>query len=112
MLGAEKEKSTMNMGEIIKDLRTKNGMSQEELAKKAGYSNRSTIARIESGEIDLPRSKIATIAKVFGVSPIDLFGFDEQAEEDQEFLSLIHKLPKQQKDAFLALLRSSVSEED
>ena len=101
----------MNMGEIIKTLRIKNGFSQEELARRAGYTNRSTIARIESGEIDLPQSKIVTFAEIFNVSPIDLFGFDDQKEEDNEVLSLFHRLKDSEKEAFLTLLRSTAKEE-
>ena len=102
----------MKMGEIIRDLRILNDYSQDELAKKAGYSNRSTIARIESGEIDLPTSKILLFAEIFGVSPVDLFGFEDSDDEDREFLMLLHKLPDEQKKAFLALLRSTAKEDE
>ena len=39
----------VTVGEKIRLRREELGMSQEELAAKMGYSNRSTIARIESG---------------------------------------------------------------
>lgn len=60
----------------IKRLREENGWSQDELAKRAGYKNRSAIARIETGTIDLPQSKILVFANIFGVSPADLMGSD------------------------------------
>lgn len=37
------------LGQRMRDLRVKNGLSQEELAKKLGYENKSTISRFESG---------------------------------------------------------------
>lgn len=64
----------MKLHENIRHYRKKLGMSQEELAKKTGYTDRSSIARIEKGEIDLPQSKIALFAKAFNISSNDLFG--------------------------------------
>ena len=58
----------------IRKFRKENRMSQEELAKKVGYTDRSTIARIEKGEIDLPQSKIALFARALGVSSSVLMG--------------------------------------
>ena len=46
----------------IRDLRKKLKMTQEELAQKTGYSDRSSIAKIEAGKIDLPDSKIQLFA--------------------------------------------------
>ena len=51
-------------------------MSQEELAKKVGYGDRSSIAKIENGKVDLPQSQIFKIANALGVNPGDLMGFD------------------------------------
>lgn len=57
-------------------------MSQDELARRAGYTSRSTIARIEKGEIDLPLSKIQAIAKALKVDPAYLMGWkDEDGNE-------------------------------
>ena len=58
----------------IKKLRLENNWSQGELAKRAGYKDRSAIAHIEDGRIDLPQSKIFLFAKIFGVTPSELFG--------------------------------------
>lgn len=60
----------------IKRLRKSKGWSQDELAKKAGYTDRSSIAKIESGKFDLPQSKILLFAKIFGVEPGALMGLD------------------------------------
>ena len=58
----------------IKSRRQDLGMSQTELAKKCGYTDRSSIAKIESGKVDLPQSKIKTFADALGVSAADLMG--------------------------------------
>lgn len=59
----------------IKEYRKEKGWSQEELAKKTGYTDRSSIAKIELGEIDLPYSKILSFADAFGVDPKELVGW-------------------------------------
>ena len=60
----------------IKFRREELGMSQAELAKRVGYTSRSTIARIERGDFDLSQSKIMEIAKALNVSPGELMGLD------------------------------------
>lgn len=60
----------------IKDRRKKLGMSQEELAKKVGYSGRSMIAKIEAGEIDLYQSKVDEIAYALGTTAKELNGYE------------------------------------
>lgn len=64
----------METYENIKLLREKLGLSQEELAERVGYKDRSSIAKIESGYVDLAQSKIAMFAKALNVSPGELMG--------------------------------------
>ena len=52
----------MEIGERIKKRREELGMSQEELAQKAGYKSRSSINKIEIDGRGLPQSKIVNIA--------------------------------------------------
>lgn len=79
----------MKLNENIRYLRKKFGMSQEELAKKTGYTDRSSIARIEKGEIDLPQSKILLFAKAFNISSNELFG---DVSDGAIFSNTIHLL--------------------
>lgn len=58
----------------IKSRREELGMSQEELAKKTEYTSRSSIAKIEKGEVDLPLSKIELFANALDISPSELMG--------------------------------------
>ena len=60
----------------IRKARLDAGMTQAELAKRAGYTDRSSIAKIEKGMIDIPQSKIEIIAEALGVSARDLMGYD------------------------------------
>lgn len=67
----------LKLYENIKRLRKENNWTQEELAKKLGYTDRSSIAKIEAGKVDLAQSKIVEFAEVFGVEPGDLMGWDD-----------------------------------
>ena len=73
----------LKLYENIKTLRKENGWSQDELAKKMGYTDRSSIAKIESGKVDLSQSKIMEFARVFGVEPGDLMGWEEPSNESK-----------------------------
>lgn len=56
------------MYDRIRDLRIKEGLSQEELAKRIGYSSRSMISRIEKGDVDLSQSKIKLLSTILHTS--------------------------------------------
>lgn len=57
------------------------GMTQDELAKKMGYTSRSTIAKIESGENDIPQSKIEHFAKALQTTPAYLMGWEDNTSD-------------------------------
>lgn len=67
----------MDIGQIIKQRREELGMSQEELARKAGYKSRSSINKIEVDGRGLPQSKITAIAKALRTTPASLMGWEE-----------------------------------
>ena len=52
----------MQIHERIKALREQRGLSQEALALQVGYRDRSSIAKVEAGKVDLSQSKIAAFA--------------------------------------------------
>ena len=68
--------SMLKLYENIKELRKENNWTQDDLAKRLGYTDRSSIAKIEAGKVDLSQSKIIEFANVFGVEPGDLMGWD------------------------------------
>ena len=65
--------------ERIRALREQKEMSQAELAILAGYKDRSSIAKIEAGKVDLPKSKIEAFARIFSVSQTFLINGEEEA---------------------------------
>lgn len=65
----------MTSGEIIKMLRDKQGMSQEDLASRIGVS-RTMIAKYESGESS-PSQKVVPLARLFGVTTDYILGNSE-----------------------------------
>lgn len=72
----------LKLYENIRRHRKAAGFTQEEMARRTGYTDRSSIARIEKGEIDLPQSKIKQFAEAFGITPGELMGWDEKPAED------------------------------
>ena len=69
------EKETMKkFGDNIKKYRNRLGLTQEKLAELVGYTDRSSIAKVEKGEVDLPQSKIALFAKALNTEPGKLMG--------------------------------------
>lgn len=60
------------LGDNVKRIRIEKGLSQDELAQRVGYTNRSTICCIESGKRDCSQKQIVALADALGVSPGDL----------------------------------------
>ena len=77
-----KGRDNVETHENIKMLREKRGMSQETLAAKTGYKDRSSIAKIEAGKVDLSQSKIAAFAAALGVTPAELMGIEDNPLPD------------------------------
>lgn len=69
------------VGEKIKVRRKELQLSQRDLAERMGYSNHSTIARIEAGTVDLPQSRIIQFAEALGVTPGHLMGWNAEPED-------------------------------
>lgn len=118
----------MKIGAKIKQRRVELGWSQRDLAAKMNYSNHSTVARIESGTVDIPQSRIVQFAEVLGVTVADLMGWEEvekkndilsdiilKMTEDDELLSMVETLSKlgfEQRQAVKAVLNAfSIAEE-
>lgn len=60
----------------IKRRRIELNMTQEQLAGKLGYADKSMIAKIEAGRIDLSQSKIKDISEILDIDICELFGWE------------------------------------
>lgn len=67
----------MTIANRISNIRIAQGYSQEDLAKKCGWSSRSSISQIESSGDDISLKKIKKIAKALNTSIEYLMGWDE-----------------------------------
>lgn len=77
--------------ENIKKYRLSLGLTQSELAERVGYTDRSMIAKIESGKIDLSRNKVYDFAEALHTTPITLLGLDEELKKERKSKSV--KIP-------------------
>lgn len=68
----------------IKRLREEQGLSQDALARLTGYTDRSSITKIEKGLVDLQQSKIESFAKALGTSVKDLIGWDDESKNTKK----------------------------
>lgn len=72
----------------IRQLREERGLSQDALAKLTGYTDRSSIAKIEKGLVDLQRSKIELFADALGTSVKALVGWDDTLSPSRKGVSI------------------------
>lgn len=100
------------IGQRIKQAREALGMTQAELARRMGYSARSTINRIENGSQAFPMKKLDKFAQVLDVTPAYLAGFTEKDIPDglnkELFLNYVHD-PKN--PDFLAAIEGTPSDD-
>lgn len=95
ILSAYRSDETMlQLYKNIKKRRTELKLTQTELATKMGYADKSMIAKIEKGLIDLPQSKIIAFANALQTSPGDLMGWDnDQPSKEIDYSSIPGIMP-------------------
>lgn len=79
------------IGARVKCRREQLDLSQEELAKKAGYKNKSMISRIEHGSFVLSNDKIYILAKALEITPEFLLGWANEDYEGNRMVRLISR---------------------
>ena len=105
----------MTIGERIRARRNELMMSQRDLCEKMGYSNHSTIGKIETNKVDIPQSRIIQFAEVLGVSVAYLMGWDEieksapnnesgLSPSKQQLLAFAENCSEEEADRFLKML--------
>lgn len=119
----------MTIGDRIKARRNELKLSQRELCQKMGYSNHSTIGKIETGKVDIPQSRIVQFSEVLGVSVAYLMGWEEEIKKnpeaaaerhfeilmDEDFVGMFddfHSLDKNKRKIVIDLVHSLANTED
>lgn len=73
----------MKIGERVRNRRIELDITQEELAQKLGYSDKSSISRIEKSS-KLTLNKVQLLADALNVSPSYLMGWEEENNIDMD----------------------------
>lgn len=102
-----------HFGQRVRAARVAAGLTQLELARAMGYSTRSTISRIESGDNQIPMDRLEALSRALGVTPAYLLGqaaapAREEPPQDalwQEFIALSRTLRRDQLEMLLLLMR-------
>lgn len=85
------------VGARIRALRKRNGLTQEELAERAGIAAQ-TISRAERGRA-LSIANIKSVAGALGVNPLDLFATSSATDAEdgnvQRVVALIREQPRE-----------------
>lgn len=68
----------MTIADRIKDARKEKNLTQEQLAKMCGYSNKSNISRIENAGDGVTAKQVRRIAEQLGVSVEYLMGYEKK----------------------------------
>lgn len=94
----------MDLYKNIKERRQSLNMSQEDLAHLTGYTDRSSIAKIERGLVDLSHSKIELFAKVLRTTPGALLGYDS----DEAAAVVSASVQAQESDDAVTIMRNAL----
>lgn len=100
----------MKLYENIRNRRIELDMSQDELARRLGYTSRSMICKVESGRVDLPSSKIVEFAKALQTEPEYLMGIEKDRQASltdlqKQVVDYVVSLPEEKLEALYEFLR-------
>lgn len=101
----------MTVGDKVKFLRERRGLSQEDLAKLVGYKSKTSINKIEIGKQDIKRSRINKFAEALGTTTTYLIGvtddpdpnYVETDKTSKEAIELAREILKLSPDKIKAL---------
>lgn len=102
-------------GMRVKLKRSSLGMSQTDLAKKLGYSEKSAISKIESGNAEPPLSKLESFADALETSVAYLMGWENKETdiaEEEQLLFYFRQLNNLGKRQLLNLARNFSEDSD
>ncbi len=111
----------LKLYENIRIYRRQAKLTQDELAALSGYSDRSSIAKIEKGLVDLSQTKIKQFADIFGITPSTLMGWEGEEEKtkpasedgltesQQKLIDFAKTLSEEQAEKILRVMQSIVA---
>lgn len=118
----EKERErARRFGAYIKALRIAHGMTQDELARKCGYTHRATISGLEKGNYDIAFDRLPAMSAALGVEPQELFeayAFDlestghENTEQIEAIKSMLKGLTPEQLQQVAAIIKVMRAQND
>jgi transcriptional regulator with XRE-family HTH domain len=108
----------MNIGEKIRFMRVKNGLSQEALAKSL-KTTKQAIYKYENGIVtNIPLEKIEILSTILNTTPAYLMGWEEAespspeepelSEGELELIELFRTIPEDQQSLVLSMIRAAV----
>jgi transcriptional regulator with XRE-family HTH domain len=93
-------------------------MSQQELAEKIGYKDKSAISKVERGDRDINQSLIIKYAEALRTTPAYLMGWEEEksntlteadlSEGEMMLIELYRSMPKETQEIALKMLEAVV----
>lgn len=107
----------MNIGERIKTIRIRNGLTQDELANRIS-TTKQTIHKYETGIIsNIPSSKIEAIANVLNTTPAYLMGWEDDIEKysddelDNAIIEIFNRLSEEKQKQALDYMNFLASQD-
>ena len=108
----------MTIYERIKFLREKMNMSQQELAIRVGYKDKSAVSKVERGERDINQHMVVKYAIALNTTPAYLMGWEDEkqtaptepelSEGEQMLIKLFRQIPPEQQPSAIEMLRSAL----
>lgn len=114
----------MTVGDRIRQRRMQLGLTQDELAKRLGYKDRSAVCRVESAGDSLSNKRVMKIANALNTSAAVLYGWEDAAppemyidgdpytEEERRIIEAYRMKTFMEKEAFRTLLGLSGGEKN
>lgn len=109
----------LNIGLRIRKRREELNLTQDELAKKLGYANRSSVNKVENSR-EISMKKISAYANALDTTVADLMGWEDKSniietaktdimlsnmeEKLKEYALKMAKLPKEKQDLVLKMI--------
>ena len=100
----------MDVGKKVKELRKKRGWTQEDLAIRCGFKDKSSIGRIEAGLWEPELKTITKLSQALECSPLELLGWDNPQGIPGEVASVMNMMDEDRQRKVLSYAKFLLSE--